>query len=584
MADMTIKVVDNEGITKFLGEVNSDGSFVVSNLNADSTYDVYFSSEEQSRINASREVSRASSTSGYGGWLSSVVATVGSGNNVGSVAMKPLGTIKGVVTLADAEEGESYGIDVYIPGSSYTAKTDDYGNYAIYNVPEGVYQVRFEKAGYTSIKSESFTIKAENDTDNPVVELPTSKISVNVGSLSGSVKLAGVTDFTGIIVKIENDKFSKTDSTSSDGSFKMTDIKPGTYTVTFSCTGYISQCVEKITVTSAQNTSITEIITLEKGQGTVSGQLCCSDVSDLSSITVSVIGTEYSSQTDSNGYYSISVPEGNYSGVEVNSTCYETAQIKTQIAIFSGNTITLDPLTIVSNHNFSLYDTKESTCSEQGYNVYRCWNCGIEKIEYLPLAAHTNTLVDAKSATCTEEGWEKYHCSVCDQDNIVTVPALGHNWSSYTITKEATCYSEGSRTATCSRCGETIVETIEKTNHSWYEKSYEDGKITYCCSNCGQELVVEDSYIILQVSESGAVSLRNEVDTSTLKTIIIPDEIDGIKVTSVFEYAFQDISSITTIILPDTLESIGSWAFAGTSITSTLISPSINTSPPLTVL
>lgn len=64
-------------------------------------------------------------------------------------------TIEGRVTIAN--QTDSAGISVYIPGTRFTALTDSSGAYLLSNVLEGTYELRFEKLGYASSKMAAVT-------------------------------------------------------------------------------------------------------------------------------------------------------------------------------------------------------------------------------------------------------------------------------------------------------------------------------------------------------------------------------------------------------------------------------------------
>src|SRR3989304_4813051 len=70
--------------------------------------------------------------------------------DTGTIQITQTGAIYGKATLTD----QTYhtGIIVYIPGTSMQARTDATGAYLINNVPEGTYELRFEKSGYMTGK------------------------------------------------------------------------------------------------------------------------------------------------------------------------------------------------------------------------------------------------------------------------------------------------------------------------------------------------------------------------------------------------------------------------------------------------
>ena len=110
-SDFFIRIMEGEKAV-YTGRVNADGSFAVPGLSEEATYSILLTTEEPGDIKGTeRDISRAVSTKGYGGWLSNVTASINEQAGVGSVKVKPLGTIKGVVTKDGAEDG--YDTTVY---------------------------------------------------------------------------------------------------------------------------------------------------------------------------------------------------------------------------------------------------------------------------------------------------------------------------------------------------------------------------------------------------------------------------------------------------------------------------------------
>lgn len=70
--------------------------------------------------------------------------------DLGTVDIKKTGGIQGKATLSD--QTDHTGISVYIPGTSMQARTDATGAYLINDVPEGTYELHFEKSGYMTGK------------------------------------------------------------------------------------------------------------------------------------------------------------------------------------------------------------------------------------------------------------------------------------------------------------------------------------------------------------------------------------------------------------------------------------------------
>src|SRR3989304_7503544 len=78
--------------------------------------------------------------------------------DLGTVDIKKTGSIQGKATLAD----QTYhtGISVFIPGTSMQARTDASGAYLITAVPEGTYELHFEKSGYLTGKITDLPVMA----------------------------------------------------------------------------------------------------------------------------------------------------------------------------------------------------------------------------------------------------------------------------------------------------------------------------------------------------------------------------------------------------------------------------------------
>lgn len=83
----------------------------------------------------------------------------GSALSVGNLQLAPTGTLTGRVTAPDAPTVTDFtGVDVFIPGSSYTAKTDDQGRYTIDSVPAGTFRLVATKPGLGEARLEGVAV------------------------------------------------------------------------------------------------------------------------------------------------------------------------------------------------------------------------------------------------------------------------------------------------------------------------------------------------------------------------------------------------------------------------------------------
>lgn len=100
--------------------------------------------------------------------------------NLDTVEITETGSISGNATLAD--QTDHTGISVYIPGTSFQAMTDAVGAYLMSNVPEGTYELRFEKTGYATAALNGINVTAGQTTI--VVDMALNLSTGATGSLS----------------------------------------------------------------------------------------------------------------------------------------------------------------------------------------------------------------------------------------------------------------------------------------------------------------------------------------------------------------------------------------------------------------
>jgi len=109
--------------------------------------------------------------------------------------------------------------------------------------------------------------------------------------------------------------------------------------------------------------------------------------------------------------------------------------------------------------------TTEPTETTPGVRTFTCAVCSQTKTEVIPATgAHTFVFTKNVAPSCTEAGYDLYTCRDCGAtEKRNSKPALGHKWDSGTVTTEPTETTPGVRTFTCAVCSQTKTEVIPAT-------------------------------------------------------------------------------------------------------------------------
>lgn len=182
----------------------------------------------------------------------------------------------------------------------------------------------------------------------------------------------------------------------------------------------------------------------------------------------------------------------------VPATCGADGRIDT-ICTNCGDVIATEVIPATGAHTWDNGTvTTEPTETTPGVRTFTCAVCSQTKTEVIPATgAHTFVFTKNVAPSCTEAGYDLYTCRDCgasEQRNVK--PALGHKWDSGTVTAEPTETDPGTMTYTCTVCGQTKTEVIPATGphtHVWGEGTVTvaptettPGIRTYTCTVCGQ--------------------------------------------------------------------------------------------------
>lgn len=158
----------------------------------------------------------------------------------------------------------------------------------------------------------------------------------------------------------------------------------------------------------------------------------------------------------------------------VPATCGADGRIDT-ICANCGDVIATEVIPATGAHTWDNGTvTAEPTETTPGVRTFTCAVCSQTKTEVIPATgAHTFVFTKTVAPSCTEAGYDLYTCRDCgasEQRNVK--PALGHKWDSGTVTTEPTEKDPGTMTYTCTVCGQTKTEVIPATGphtHVWDE-------------------------------------------------------------------------------------------------------------------
>lgn len=144
-----------------------------------------------------------------------------------------MGNVEGQIRLKGADINDNGGILIEILYTSYAAITGPSGSYTISNVPIGQYTIRASYPNYISGETHDVTVEADHTTQVNNFVLEPIK-----GVMTGQISLEGETDYTGIMVNINNT--GCLGMTDENGNFTVKDIPIGKFTLIASMPGYIN--------------------------------------------------------------------------------------------------------------------------------------------------------------------------------------------------------------------------------------------------------------------------------------------------------------------------------------------------------
>jgi len=174
--------------------IGQDSNKVESGYNGDFSIDVQLQEEEE---NYEYQLIVLSKSKAFGKKFDIDELNEGEEKSLDDAAISQTGSLSGTALLEN--QADHTGINIYIPGTSFSALSDQQGNYIMSHVPEGTYDiVRADKNGYYFAALDN--IKAYSDS---TVTLPDMMLNLSTGAIGGMQINNGDTYSTSLTVELD---------------------------------------------------------------------------------------------------------------------------------------------------------------------------------------------------------------------------------------------------------------------------------------------------------------------------------------------------------------------------------------------
>jgi len=241
-------------------------------------------------------------------------------------------------------------------------------------------------------------------------------------------------------------------------------------------------------------------------------------------------------------------------------TCLEGGYT-TYVCSRCGNSYVADD-TDALGHRYGEWSTvTDPTCEGVGEERRTCTACGDVQTRAIAALGH-HYQGNVTAPTCTVGGYTAYDCSRCGANYVAdNTDPLGHDLVEHPA-QAPTCNEIGwAAYNACSRCDFSSYEAIPATGHTF------DGG--YFCTVCDEEAPPTDGIVFTAAGDGTyGVSAYNGGSTN----VYIPHTYDGSPVTRIDAAAFAG-SSVTSVVVSDSVTTIGSGAFAGCTALERIILP-----------
>jgi hypothetical protein len=210
------------------------------------------------------------------------------------------GRVTGVILLEGAATHDGIAVSL-LDSETHTVSTDGEGRFTLEGVSPGAHTLVARKEGYGEAR-QVLEVQADGTAS---VSLTLRRL---MGQVRGTVTLEGGASPEAIAITLSGTALSTT--AAADGTFVLTEVPVGTYTVIATKDGYVSA---RASVGVTANGTASVVLTLERPRGGVRGTALLEGASSHEGITVRLVGMDVSATTDANGGFVLErIPTGTY--------------------------------------------------------------------------------------------------------------------------------------------------------------------------------------------------------------------------------------------------------------------------------
>jgi autotransporter-associated beta strand protein len=234
LANVSIVASSGDGSVMVAGTSAGDGSFYLPHLPAGT----YTLSVPGYLLSVSNQLTLSGTT-----MLTGLMLTVTPGSNISGTIRTPAGNSLAYGVAVIAQNGQ---------GNTYSATTDNNGNYAVRGLRAGTYTVTVGGGSLATAASSGIQLTNENRVEGINFTLPTSAAAQgSVVRAADSQPLAAVSV---LLVDAAGNSYSAV--TDPSGAFSFSGINPGTYDLTVSDVGYVTVRQANVVLTGGGSTTL----------------------------------------------------------------------------------------------------------------------------------------------------------------------------------------------------------------------------------------------------------------------------------------------------------------------------------------